>query len=374
MKYTNMPFPKAKAKEPSLDTKDDKNRKGRVEKTYIELMEQPVAFTNAIEKLEKEQETLISQLKKKNRITNIILIGCGDSWFVGNGINFVLEELMQCACTSMQAFEFLHYPTRNITDHTLVIGQSSGGSTSAVLDSLQFAKERGAYTIGLTNTNNAKIEEIADWTFVIPVLRKGWPTQATTSAMGCIVKLGCTISKRFDLNGSFAENIENELSRIPALMQEAIEENQEKIKSFAMQQAHLTYVQATGSGPSFAVAQIAAAKLKELCPVHACAYPIEEFHHYRSLKKNDLLILVSPQKRAKQREIDTAIVGAYDGGVIVVIGDSLHPEMEKVTDLFCKVPEVSEYLTALVSSIPTHLFSYYLADAKFKLGIGYQGE
>ncbi len=369
-----MPFPKAKAKEPSLDTKDDEKRKERVAKTYVELMEQPVAFTNTLEKLEKEQETLIHRLKDKKSIANIILIGCGDSWFVGNGISFALEEMMQCECTSMQAFEFQHYPSRNISDHTLVIGQSSGGSTSAVLDSLQFAKERGAFTIGLTNTDNAKIAEVADWTFVIPVSRKGWPTQATTSAMGCIVKLGCAISKTFDLNSRFAEDIEKELSRIPALMQAAIEENQEKIKSFAMQQAHLTYIQATGSGPSLSVAQIAAAKLKELCPVHACAYPIEEFHHYRSLKKNDLLILVSPQKRAKQREIDTAVVGAYDGGVILVIGDSLHPEMEKVTDLFCKVPEVSEYLTALVFSIPPHLFAYYLADAKFKLGIGYPGE
>ena len=372
MKYTNMLFPAAKAKEPSLDTKDDNNRKGRVEKTYSELMEQPVAFANAIYKLEKEQQALITLLKGKH-ISNIILIGCGVSWYVGNGIEFALEELMLGECVSMQAFEFLHFPPRNISEHTLLIGQSSGGSTSAVLDSLELARTKGAFTIGLTNTNNAKIAEIADWTFVIPVSRKGWPTQATTAAMGCIVKLCCAVSIAFEIHCSFAEKIEKELSCIPALMQTAIDENQEKVKSFAIQQAHVTYIQATGAGPSFAVAQIAAAKLKELCPVHACAYPLEEFHHYRSLKANDLLILASPQKRAKLREIDTAVVGAYDEGVIVVIGEILHPEMEKVTDLFCKVPEVSEYLTALVSSIPAHLFAYYLADAKFTLGIGYPG-
>ena len=116
---------------------------------------------------------------------------------------------------------------------------------------------------------------------------------------------------------------------------------------------------------------IAAAKLKELCPVHASSYPLEEFHHYRSLKPADPLILFVQGGDIQQKEEDTALVGAYDGGVIIVIGNSITDEMHKVTDLFFIVPETLRELQSIVSVIPAHLVAYYVAKSKFEADIGY---
>ncbi|MPN47954.1 hypothetical protein SDC9_195558 [bioreactor metagenome] len=89
------------------------------------------------------------------------------------------------------------------------------------------------------------------------------------------------------------------------------------------------------------------------------------------MKSDDTLLLIAPQGRSKARELDTALVGAYDEGVIVTIANIVSDQLKAVTDLFCFVPHVSEYLVPLVYCIPVHLFAYYIAIAKKERCVGY---
>ena len=370
MKYDAMSRPEAKAKEPSLDTSNDQNRKNRVMATYDELIDQPRAFMRTLTSVQPALQTIARSLKDRE-IDTVVLTGCGDSWFVGNSVQYVVETLTHVRCLSLEAYEFEMYYHHGINDRCVVIGQSASGTTQTVLRGLSHAKSCGAVTIGMGNTEHSTILTDYDFGIYVPVTRKGWPTQATTSAIGVLIALFCQIAQEKGINTSFVEKITQELDEIPSLMSEALSFNEEPIKTFCKSRVQEMYFQATGSGPAYAVAQIAAAKLKELCPVHASAYPLEEFHHYRSLKPNDTLILIAPQKTCKDRELDTALVGAYDEGVIVTVAESLSPDLEKVTDLFCKVPKVSEYLAPLVYAVPIHLFAYYIALAKFEAFVGY---
>jgi len=370
MKYNDMPRPLAKAKEPSLDTPNDQNRKNRVSETYLELMDQPKAFMKTLEAVSTKLDTITSALRERY-IDTVVMIGCGDSWFVGNSLVYCIESVTGFRCVSLEAYEFITYYRNNINERTLVIGQSASGTTQSVLNGLAYAKEQGAITIGMGNTEGSTILSDFDFGIYIPVTRKGWPTQATTSAMGALVQLFCQISLAKNLHQELAGQLMVELEQIPRLMQEALVQNEQTIENFCASQTHTTYFQATGSGPSYGVAQIAAAKIKELCPAHANAYPLEEFHHYRSLKLGDTMILIAPQGLGKDREMDTALVGAYDGGVIVTIGHCLPEELLRISDLTCSVPRVSEHLSPFVYAVPVHLFAYYLAMEKFKHSIGY---
>ncbi len=373
MKDPNMQRPSAKAKEPSLDTFDDVNRRRRVELTYEELIEQPRNFSKTINYTRENSEQFFVDLEKKD-IHKIIFLGCGDSWFVGNGLICLIEDLMGCPCLSFEAFEFEKYYCKNIDPHTIVIGQSSSGTTMTVVNSLKMAAKKGAYTVGISNTVNSSILLDFDFGLLIQAVRRGWPTQATTSAMGAIAYLFAMLSFNKKINSDLSSAVLARLEEMPTLMEKVIFENDLKIKGSISDFASSLYIQATGAGPNYSAAQISAAKIKELCPMHASAFPLEEFHHYRTLKESDILVLICSNVTSLDREIDTALVGAYDGGKIISIGSSIPQEIRGVSDLICEIPFVEECLLPMIACIPAHLLAYHLAIEKFNRKLGYPTE
>lgn len=373
MKYEGMPRPKAKAKEPSLDTGQDINRINRVNKTYIELKQQGDTFKSTLEYTEKNMDKFITDLSNR-KISRVALIGCGDSWFVGTSLEILIEKLLGCICHSYDAFEFYSSRCNVLDKNTLVIGQSASGTTKSVLGALEEARKHNAYTIGISNTQNAAILTSSDFGLLIQAKREGWPTQATTSAIGAIAYIFASLCVKNDINKNYAKEILKELNNIPDKINKVIDDCEDLIKSKVSLFKDTIYFQTTGSGSLFGAAQVACAKLRELCPVHASTYPIEEFHHYRSLKKEDPLILFLQGGKINQKEIDTALVGAYDGGKIVVIGSEIPSSILEVSDLACFVPKTIPELQHIISMVPSHLFAYYVAKIKYEYGIGYHTE
>lgn len=373
MRYEGMPRPKAKAKEPSLDTAKDINRITRVEKTYSELREQGDRFRSSIEYTKNNCDRFINDLCER-KIDRVALIGCGDSWFVGTSLELLIEKLLGCTCQGFEAFEFYSYRCDNLNKFDVVIGQSASGTTKAVLGALQKAREKGAYTVGISNTDDADILHKSDFGLLIQAQRQGWPTQATTSAIGSIAYLFARLSIVKERNVQYANEILEELEEIPDKMDKVIKDVEPEIKLKVHLFKTSVFFQSTGAGPLVGAAQVACAKLRELCPVHASTFPLEEFHHYRTLKPGDPLILFLNGISSKEKEIDTALVGAYDGGLIIAIGSEIPYEIHQVADLECVVPSTVHELQSVISMIPAHLFAYYLAKTKYDCGIGYPSE
>lgn len=372
MRYEGMERPKAKAKEPSLDTGRDINRITRVEKTFQELMEQPQCLEKTIEYTKSHMDSFLDDLKDRE-INRIVLIGCGDSWFVGTCLESLLEKLTGCICQSIDAFECFTCKCENMNDKTIIIGQSASGTTSCVLGALEKARSKGAYTIGISNTENAEILTKSDFGLLIQANRKGWPTQATSSAIAAIAFLFSSLMVYKSKNTEYALEVVSELSeKISGKMASAIEGNKDLIQREIGKYKYDEYFQASGNGSMFGVAQIAGAKLKELCPVHSSSFPLEEFHHYRTLKQDDTLLLFMNNNNSLKREIDTALVGAYDGGKIITVGTKIPEEIASVSDLCCTVPSTVEELQPIVSMTVAHLFAYYLAKKKYDENIGYK--
>ncbi len=373
MKYNDMPRPQAKAKEPSLDTGRDENRICRVKKTYLELLQQPDTFRNTLEYTEKHMAGLISDLRTRT-IDRILLIGCGDSWFVGNCLELLMERLFGCTCRSFDAYEFCSFRCDTLDENCVVIGQSASGTTGAVLGALRKAHEKKAYTIGISNTEGAAILKEFDYGLLVQARREGWPTQATTSAIGALALLFASLAKARGDNADYAERIIEEISLLAEKISSAIAMTEDTIRDNIHMFVNDVFFQSAGCGALYGAAQVSCAKLRELCPVHAAAHPLEEFHHYRTLKPGDPLLLFIQGGAVSQKELDTALVGAYDGGKIVIIGNDVPEEMRRVADLICLVPKTLPELMPVVSMIPAHLFAYHLAEAKYNEDVGYPTE
>ncbi len=154
-------------------------------------------------------------------------------------------------------------------------------------------------------------------------------------------------------------------------MENVLKQVERPIQELAEELAAANFLFFCAGGPHQAAAAFGAAKVKELCPIHAEVIPLEEFHHYRSLKPGDPLILLAPDNVSHSRALDTAQVGRYDGGRIYAFVPEGEIEIAAAAQWRLHLPQVDPYLAPVIYSLPLHLFAYYLAMEKYRLGLGY---
>jgi len=372
MKKHGIKRPEAKASEPSTDKPNDFHRKNRVEKTGIEMQNQDEAIKNTLDNEHKNIKEIAKKFSKRD-INHMYLIGCGDSWFINIGVRYALESLLGITCEAIEAQDFNLYHHIPVDEKSAVIGISSSGSTSAVINSLSTAYDKGAFVIGVSNTKDAGILSDYDAGLYIDAVREGWPTQASTAAMSALTLLGIEIAKAKGTNKAEAEKLFLELQEIPKKVKEVFNRHNEEMKKLAKELYLTTFIKLTGCGSNYAAAAFGAAKIKELCPIDAEAMHLEEFHHYRTLRENDVFFLVAPDGPSLKRALDTAKVGRYDGGKIYSIVSDNEEEISNVSHQTFNIPEVDERLAPILYSIPLHQFAYHLAMAKFDNNVGYPG-
>ena len=311
--------PAAKAKEPSTDNPQDEHRFNRAKQTYDEAIVQHLVIQKAIANEFQNLKTIANALKPKE-IKKVYILGCGDSWFTGVGVRHAFERLLGVSTEPMQALDFSLYYNGVVDKHTLVIGISSGGNTKAVMDGLHQAKRHGAITVGVSNTQNSPITQEFDYSIFVDATRKGWPTQASTAAMAILIQLALLLAddQRIKTDPELSE-LQAKLDGIPEIVSHVLQLSETPMQSLAKELFACRFLFFCAGGPHFASAAFGTAKVKELCPIHAEAIPLEEFHHYRTLKPGDPLILIAPDQASHERALDTAQVGTYDGGKVYAI-------------------------------------------------------
>lgn len=367
-----LPRPKAKAKEPSTDNPQDPHRKQRVLHTWEELQEQGGIIEKAVNQERQNLQEIVTDLEK-HQINRIIIAGCGDSWITGMGVRIVFEKLLQIPTEALQAFDLGHYFYDAVDEHTLVIGISSSGSTRSVIEALDRAKEKGAYSIGMSNTANSEIMANYSNHILVRATRQGWPTQASTAAMAVLTQLAILLAQDWHSTESgITEELDSDLAVLPVMIDEVIEKSKPVMQDLAKKWVKARYILFCGAGSNIAPAAFGCAKVKELSPVHALLIPMEEFHHYRTIKPGDPLILVAPDSAGHKRAAETAEIARYDGGQVFALVPKGEQEISNFAHMSLELPKVSDLLKPILYSIPLQIFAYNFAMEKFEHNLGFE--
>jgi glucosamine 6-phosphate synthetase-like amidotransferase/phosphosugar isomerase protein len=141
-------------------------------------------------------------------------------------------------------------------------------------------------------------------------------------------------------------------------------------QSLGRELAGVNLVMLAGAGPHFAPAAFGSAKLRELAPIHAYAFPLEEYHHYRTQKESDVMFLIAPDAASRQRALETAIVGKGVGGYTIALVPEGEAGFDPYVNHVWQVPAVRDDLAPILYSVPLHVFSYHLTKARDALGLG----
>ncbi|MDF2797299.1 MAG: hypothetical protein K0R85_43 [Devosia sp.] len=349
---------------PTDDPLDPKRRR-RVEFTRPEIIGQPETIRTT---LEREREAIISAAAgiAAAGIKRVYMTGCGDSLACMIAVRSLFEEMLGVPCEPVQALDMAYYYHHTLGPDALVITLSSSGTTTRTVEAMLVAKARGARTLALSNTPGSALMVESDHQLTVYAERKGWPTQASTTAIALLCQLALEIARATGRMPERVSQLQAALDAIPGQIEAVIGENEDQIAAIAEAESRRQVFLFAGGGPSVAAGMFGAAKVKECSPDHAIFIPVEEFHHYNSQKAGDPLIIVAPAGPSVPRSRDAALEGRRWGGQVysVVTGDERM--LDDCSDAILRLPWVPEALSALVYSVPVQLFAYHLAMAKFR--------
>ncbi|MEC5164900.1 glucosamine--fructose-6-phosphate aminotransferase (isomerizing) [Flavobacterium sp. PL11] len=294
----------------------------------------------------------------------IIIVACGTSWHAGLVAEYVFEEFARISVEVEYASEFRYRnPIINRTDVVIAISQS--GETADTMAAIKLAKESGAFVFGVCNVVGSSISRethAGAYTHAGPEIGVA-STKAFTTQITVLTMIALRLAKaKGTLSNSVFHAYLNELEIIPEKVKEALETNDiaKEIAAVFKDSPNCLYL---GRGYNFPVALEGALKLKEISYIHAEGYPAAEMKHgpIALIDEHMPVIIIAP----KQGHYDKIVsniqeIKSRSGKIIAVVtkGDT---QVRELADYIIEIPETSDALSPLITTIPLQLLSYHIA-------------
>ncbi|MFN7099234.1 MAG: glutamine--fructose-6-phosphate transaminase (isomerizing) [Flavobacterium sp.] len=303
-------------------------------------------------------------LEKFLNAERIIIVACGTSWHAGLVAEYIFEEFARIPVEVEYASEF-RYRNPIINKKDIVIAISQSGETADTMAAIKLAKENGAFVFGVCNVVGSSISRESHagaYTHAGPEIgvasTKAFTTQITVLTM---IALRLAKAKGTLSHSAFHAYLE-ELEIIPEKVKEALDTN-EKAKEIASMFKDSSNCLYLGRGYNFPVALEGALKLKEISYIHAEGYPAAEMKHGPiALIDEQMPVVVIAPKQGHYDKIVSNIqeIKSRSGKIIAVVtkGDV---QVRELADYVIEIPETSDALSPLITTIPLQLLSYHIA-------------
>jgi len=157
--------------------------------TFHEIMSQPQIWQNALTAFS-EKESELAALFENNTFDNIIVTGCGSTYYLASTAARLLQKFTYLPARAYPASEIVLYPdaTLNTNDNTLLIAVSRSGTTSETVRALNVFREKGRGKV-LTVTCNAQtpLAQNADVFIAIETAQEISVAQTRSFSSMCVV-------------------------------------------------------------------------------------------------------------------------------------------------------------------------------------------
>ena len=338
-----------------------------------EIFEQPRAITDTIgtrideASLEIDLDGIQLDSDWVKNLSRITLVACGTASYACMIGKYMIEHIAKIPCEVDLASEF-RYRNPILDDKCIVMLVSQSGETADTLAALREGKRQGARTICITNTRDSTIARESDdvlYTHAGPEIGVA-STKCFTAQIVALYLFAVKFAMiRELLSREEKEKFLHDLISLPRVVQEtlAMDERIERLAHKYFKHSDFLFL---GRGIMFPIALEGALKLKEISYIHAEAYAAGEMKHgpIALIDENMPVMVIANQGPLYDKLISNLEqVRARDGQVIAVATEGDEHIASKVNDVIY-VPDLGEFLTSVIVSIPMQLFAYHVATRK----------
>jgi glucosamine--fructose-6-phosphate aminotransferase (isomerizing) len=303
-------------------------------------------------------------LEKFLNADRILIVACGTSWHAGLVAEYIFEEFTRIPVEVEYASEF-RYRNPIISSKDVVIAISQSGETADTLAAIKLAKEKGAFVFGVCNVVGSSISRethAGAYTHAGPEIGVA-STKAFTTQITVLTMIALRLSKaKGTLSNSDYFRYLQELEIIPEKVQEALLTNNHA-REIAEKFKDSTNCLYLGRGYNFPVALEGALKLKEISYIHAEGYPAAEMKHgpIALIDEQMPVIVIAPKQGHYDKVVSNIQEIKSRSGKIIAVVTKGDVQVKELSDHIIEIPETSDALSPLITTIPLQLLSYHIA-------------
>lgn len=294
----------------------------------------------------------------------IIVVACGTSWHAGLVAEYIFEEFARIPVEVEYASEF-RYRNPIINKKDVVIAISQSGETADTLAAIKLAKENGAFVFGVCNVVGSSISRETDagaYTHAGPEIGVA-STKAFTTQITVLTLIALRLAKaKGTLSNSDFHRYLQELEVIPEKVADALETNDitKEIAAIYKDAPNCLYL---GRGYNFPVALEGALKLKEISYIHAEGYPAAEMKHgpIALIDEQMPVVIIAPKQGHYDKVVSNIQEIKSRSGKIIAVVTKGDEQVRNLADHVIEIPETSDALSPLITTIPLQLLSYHIA-------------
>lgn len=308
-------------------------------------------------------ENVLTELASLNRLQ---IVGCGSAYYAGQVGRYILEEYAGIPVEVELASEY-RYKTNHPDKKSAVLAVSQSGETADTLASIRSAKEMNLLTLGIVNAVGSTIARDTD----AGVYNHAGPevavasTKAFISQLTVFVLLTVLIGRERTMSEKEGKEIVQALEALPDVLAQVLQQKDE-IKKIAEKFAHHRDAIFIGRKFHTPIAYEGSLKLKEVAYIHAEAYAGGELKHgpIAMLEENFPVIALAPQDDVYEKMISNIQEVKARKAPVLAFATEGDTHIADLADDVIYVPKVHPILQPIVSTVPLHLFAYYVGTGK----------
>ncbi|MWC00093.1 glutamine--fructose-6-phosphate transaminase (isomerizing) [Agromyces seonyuensis] len=341
-----------------------------------EILEQPDAVANTIRGRVHDGAVVVPELEafgdeRLASIRRIIVIACGTAAYAGLVAKYAIERWARIPVEVELSHEF-RYREPVLGDDALVVSISQSGETMDTLMAVKYAREQGAQTISVCNTQGATIPRESDaaiYTHAGPEIAVA-STKAFVAQITALYLFGLHLARvRGTLDASAQREAIDELLGVPGKLETVLAESA-KVEQLAHWMADTRAVLFLGRHVGFPIALEGALKLKELAYIHAEGFAAGELKHgpIALIEPGQPVFVVVPSPRGEHSLHPKVVSNIQEirarGARVIAIAEAGDAAVLPFADEVLRIPLAGPLFEPLLAVVPLQLFAMHLSSAK----------
>ena len=340
--------------------------------TIKEINDQPEVILNSINKggrIKNASEVKLGGLEQHidslKIIDNIIILGCGTSYFAGLYGMYFFKQL--CQFNTVQVFDGAEFNEQDIPliGNTVFILVSQSGETKDLHRCIEISKNNNITTIGIVNVVDSLIAREVDCGIYCNAGKEVGvaSTKAFTSQVVCLSMAAIWFSSLQNINEKKRVRMVSDLHNLASDIKLTLKLCSENIKEY-ITKINKSNMFLLGKGSDEFIAKEGALKIKEISYIHSEGYSSSSLKHgpFALLDENFPVIILNMDQTHRAKTLNCYQEVSSRNSPVLMITNDISISSDVSCDIIY-VPENKSY-ASLLGIIPIQLLAYHLSINK----------
>ncbi|MDD3593125.1 MAG: glutamine--fructose-6-phosphate transaminase (isomerizing) [Candidatus Gastranaerophilales bacterium] len=310
----------------------------------------------------KEVKLTKEDLKNLNRIQ---IIACGTSLHAAMVGKYIIEEFTGLPVDVEASSEYIYRNT--ITNkNTLVIGVSQSGETADTITAIRQAKAKGSHILIITNRVDSTMARDADSLICVDAgieVSVAATKSYTAQLMSFYLLMLYLAEVKNSIDPEVSKSIKEELIQLPQKIEELLSHSDRIAKCAKIFASTKDFI-FIARGINFPVALEGALKLKEISYINATGYSAGELKHgpIAMLDESMPVLAILIPGIVYDKVLSNSEESKARNARLIALTSADDEHLNSIFEYIIKIPEVSDILSPIITTVPLQLLAYYIAE------------